>query len=243
MNIESFASGNSLFHRRDARVKLIGAMALSLVLALNSDMRVAVAGCLVNAVLLTLSKPDLQLFLKRFTLVNIFTIFLFISLPLTYNGKDFSGIELATLIALKSNAIFFCLLSLVASSNAASLGHAFEHIGLPQKLTFLFLFSYRQLFIINQEYKRLQRAAKLRGFSPRNNLHTYRTYSNLFAMTLVKSWNRAGRIHQAMLLRGFSGKLIPLRQQTIDIVDYILLSILLLIASVLAFFSLFPHFS
>ncbi len=62
-------------------------------------------------------------------------------------------------------------------------------------------------------------------------------------MTLVKSWNRADRIHQAMLLRGFSGKLIPLRQQTTGTADYIFLSTLLLIASVLAFFSLFPHFS
>jgi len=243
MNVESFANGNSLFHRRDARAKLIGAMGLSLVLALNAEMMVAVAGCAVGAVLLMLSKPDPQLFLKRIAFVNIFTVFLFITLPLTYSGDSFSGVEIATLIALKTNAIFFCFLALIASSNAASLGYALENIGLPTKLTFLFLFSYRQLFIINQEYNRLQRAAKLRGFSPRNNLHTYRTYSNLFAMTLVKSWNRADKVHQAMLLRGFSGKLIPLHQQTTGAADYILLSALLFIASVLAFFSLFSHFS
>jgi len=243
MNIESFTSGNTLFHKRDARVKLIGAMVLSLVLALNSDMTVAVAGCIFSAILLVLSKPDPQLFLKRIALVNIFTLFLFITLPLTYSGDSSSGLAIATLIALKTNAIFFCFLSLIATSNAASLGYALQNIGMPTKLTFLFLFSYRQLFIINQEYKRLQRAARLRGFIPGSNLHTYRTYSNLFAMTLVKSWNRADRVHQAMLLRGFSGVLIPLHRQTAGLADYIFLSALLFIALLLTFFSLFPNFS
>lgn len=243
MNAESFASGNSLFHRRDARVKLIAAFTLSLILALNSEMRVAIAGCIICGILLILSKPDPRTVLKRIALVNIFTLFLFITLPLTYSGDSFSGIEIATLITLKTNAIFCCFLALIATSSAASLGYALDTLGLPTKLTFLFLFSYRQLFIINQEYERLKRAARLRGFTPRNNLHTYRTYSYLFAMTLVKSWNRADRVHQAMLLRGFSGKLIPLRLQTPGTADYILLSTLLLIALLLTFFSLFPTVS
>jgi cobalt/nickel transport system permease protein len=243
MNVESFASGNSLFHKRDAKVKLIGAIALSLVLALNSDMTVAVTGCVIALVLLILSKPVPQLFLKRIALVNVFTLFLFLTLPLTYSGDSYSGVTIATLIALKTNAIFFCFLSLIATSNAANLGYALQNIGMPKKLTFLFLFSYRQLFIINQEYKRLQRAARLRGFAPCNNLHTYRTYSNLFAMTLVKSWNRADRVHQAMLLRGFSGTLIPLRQQVAKTADYVFLSVLLLIALLLTLFSLFSNFS
>lgn len=243
MNVESFASGSSLFHRRDARVKLIAAFALSLILALNSEIRVAIAGCVICGILLILSKPDPRTFLKRIALVNIFTLFLFITLPWTYSGDSFSGIEIATLITLKTNAIFCCFLALIATSSAASLGYALETLGLPTKLTFLFLFSYRQLFIINQEYERLKRAARLRGFIPHNNLHTYRTYSYLFAMTLVKSWNRADRVHQAMLLRGFSGKLIPLRQQTPTTADYVFLSTLLLIALSLTLFSLFPTVS
>ena len=243
MNVESFATGSSLLHRRDTRVKLIAAFTLSLILALNSDFSVAIAGCIFCGILLILSKPDPRIVLKRVALINIFTLFLFITLPVTYSGDSFSGVEIATLIALKTNAIFCCFLALIATSSATSLGHALNTLGLPTKITFLFLFSYRQLFIINQEYDRLKRAARLRGFSPRNNLHTYRTYSYLFAMTLVKSWNRADRVHQAMLLRGFSGKLIPLRLPTPGTADYIFLSTLLLIALVLSFFSLFPTVS
>ncbi len=238
MKEDAFSRGTTLLHTRDAWIKLIAALAISLVLALTSSVNAAIAGCVVNAILLILSKPDPLLLLKRIALVNIFTLFLWISLPFTYSGDSFSSVQITTLITFKTNAILFCFLALIATSRPVDLGHALEKLGLPTKLTFLLLFSYRQLFIIQQEYQRLQQAAKLRGFIPANNLHTYHTYSHLFGMTLVKSWNRADRVHQAMILRGFNGKLIPLRQQVPCAVDYLFLSVLLLTALLLAAFSL-----
>ena len=243
MKEESFASGNTFLHRRNARVKCIAALALSMVLALNSSLAAAIAGCLIGSTLLALSKPAPIAVLKRIALVNIFTLFLWIALPLTYQGESLSGIQIATLITLKCNAILFCFLALIATSTTASIGQALEKLGIPPKLTFLLLFSYRQVFIIQKEYNRLQRAATLRGFAPGNNLHSYRTYSYLFGMTLVKSWNRAERVHQAMILRGFDGKLISLSLQNPCRADYFFLSILLGITLLLAIFSLSPHLS
>jgi cobalt/nickel transport system permease protein len=244
---EPFAAGSTFFHKRDARVKLIGAAGISLVLALTSSFATAGAGCLVTCFLLILSKPDPYRVLKRIAGVNIFTLFLLITLPLTYGGDKtvqlqflhFSpdGLRMAGLIALKSNGILFCFLALLATSTTVSLGHGMEKLGIPRKLIFLLLFSYRQLFVIHQEYQRLQRAAKLRGFIPANSLHTYRTFSYLFGMTLVKSWNRAERIQQAMVLRGFNGRLIPLNQPHPTAIDYYFLIILLLISMILAGFS------
>ncbi len=243
MKEEAFASGSTFLHRRDTRVKCIAALALSLVLALNSSLAAAIAGGLLGIILLALSQPAPLLILKRVALVNIFTLFLWITLPLTYHGESMSGIQIATLITLKCNAILFCFLALIATSTTADIGHALEKLGVPPKLTFLLLFSYRQVFIIQQEYNRLQRAASLRGFSPGNNLHSYRTYSHLFGMTLVRSWNRAERVHQAMLLRGFDGTLISLSQQNPGRADYVFLSVLLMTTLLLAIFSLSPHLS
>ena len=247
---EPFATGSTLFHKRDPRVKLIGAAAISLVLALCSSFLVAGTGCIVTGTMLAWSKPDLQLLRKRIINVNIFTLFMWLTLPLTYGGNELltlsflnlsmDGIRMAALITLKTNGIFFCFLALLATSTTANLGHAMEKLGIPKKLIFLLLFSYRQLFVIHQEYHRLQRAAKLRGFTPANSLHTYRTYSYMFGMTLVKSWNRAERVHQAMILRGFNGRLIPLNQPQPGKDDYLFLIILLLISLLLAGLSLFP---
>lgn len=247
---EPFAAGSTLFHRRDVRVKLIGAAAISLVLAVTNSFITAGTGCVVTCLLLIFSKPEPYRILKRIAGVNIFTLFLLITLPLTYGGDrtvqilffqlSVDGLRMAALIALKTNGILFCFLALLATSTTVSLGHGLEKLGLPHKLIFLLLFSYRQLFVIHQEYQRLQRAAKLRGFIPANSLHTYRTYGYLFGMTLVKSWNRAERVQQAMVLRGFCGRLIPLNQPQPSGADYFFLAILLLISLLLAGFSLVP---
>lgn len=246
---EPFATGTTLFHQRDVRVKLIAAAAISLVLSLCSSFLVAGIGCIITGAMAIWSKPDPHMLLKRFLTINVFTLFLWFTLPLTYGGHDtldvsvlhlsLDGIRLSALITLKTNGIFFCFLALLATSTTANLGNGLVQLGVSKKLIFILLFSYRQLFVIHQEYQRLQRAAKLRGFVPKNSLHTYRTYSYLFGMTLVKSWNRSERIHQAMLLRGFNGKLIPLHQAQPQKVDYIFLLILLLISLFLVALSFF----
>jgi cobalt/nickel transport system permease protein len=132
--------------------------------------------------------------------------------PLTLSTE---GIRLATLITLKTNCIVLSLIALLGTSRIASLGHALEGLHFSKRLCFLLLFSYRYIFVIYQEYQKLNRAAGLRCFVPATNIHTYRTYGYLFGMTLVRSWNRATRVHHAMLLRGFYGRLIPLDQQTV----------------------------
>ncbi len=245
---EPFANGSSFLHKRDPRIKLIGAAGISLVMALSSSLIPAATGFFLTALLLFISRPDPARVLKRILSVNLFTLFLFLTLPFTYgtgNTTTFfhfspEGLRMAFLIALKSNGILFCFLALLATSSTAHLGHGLEKLGMPRKLTFLLLFSYRQIFIIHQEYKRLQRAAMLRGFIPANSLHTYRTYGHLFGMTLVKSWNRAERIHQAMLLRGFDGRLIPLNQPSPTGADYSFLILLLSLSLILAGLSFFP---
>ena len=57
-------------------------------------------------------------------------------------------------------------------------------------------------------YKRqkLHGAARLRGFAPKTNMHTYRTFGNMLGMVFVHSFDRSVRVYEAMILRGFSGR-------------------------------------
>ncbi len=240
---EPFAVGNSILHRRDARVKIIAAGALTLVVALTGSFLVA-AGGLMGAVLLLLSaRLQLSLVVRHLLAVNLFTFFLWLTLPLTYGGDtimltsgirlSLDGLRLCALITLKTNAIAGTLLALLCTSTISSLGHGLESLGLPSKLCFMLLSTYRYIFVIQQEYQRLLRAARMRGFVARTNLHTYKTFSHLLGMTLVKSWTRAQRVQQAMILRGFTGRLIPLQQPPLSGSDYIFLLILLSYSSAL----------
>ncbi len=240
---EPFASGDSLLHRRDARVKILAACALTLVVALSQSFLVAATGLIGAILLLLAARLQASLVLRHLLAANLFILFLWLTLPLTYGGDTLTalgpialssgGIRLSALITLKSNAIILILLALLSTSNIASLGHGLEGLAVPPKLCFMLLSTYRYIFVIHQEYQRLQRAARMRGFVARTNLHTYRTFSHLFAMTLVKSWNRARRVHQAMLLRGFNGQLIPLHQPQLTVADHLFLAALLIFCGAL----------
>ncbi len=241
---ERFAQGNSLLHRRDPKVKVIVAAFFITVVAIsNSFVGVTLALALASALTL-LSRLEAVAVLKRLLAANTFTLFLWLTLPFTYGGDTLTewgpllvsgdGIRLAGLITLKTNTVVLALLSLLATSRIAGLGHALEGLHVPKRLCFLLLFSYRYIFVIYQEYRKLVRAAQMRCFVPATNIHTYRTYGYLFGMTLVRSWNRAIRVHQAMLLRGFNGRLIPLAQQTVGINDITFLITTLLLTTVIA---------
>ncbi len=248
---ERFAQGNSLLHRRDPKVKVIVAATFITVVAISNSFPVVTLALALALVLTLLSRLEPGAVLKRLLAANTFTFFLWLTLPLTYGGVELTsigplsisseGTRLAALITLKTNTIVLSLLALLATSRIAGLGHALEGLHLPKRLCFLLLFSYRYIFVIHQEYKKLNRAAQMRCFAPATNIHTYRTYGYLFGMTLVRSWNRAIRVHQAMLLRGFNGRLIPLTQQTIDGNDIVFLIVSLFFTAAIATIPYCPY--
>ncbi len=241
---ERFARGNSLLHRRDPKVKVLVAAAFITVAAISNSFTVVTLALALAFLLLFVARLEPLQVGKRLLAANTFTLFLWLTLPLTYGGEELmrlgpfslsvEGIRLATLISLKTNCIVLGLITLLGTSRIASLGHALEGLHVSRRLCFLLLFSYRYIFVIHQEYQKLTRAAGMRCFVPATTLHTYRTYGYLFGMTLVRSWNRAIRVHQAMLLRGFNGRLIPLEQQAIGKNDIVFLVIGLSITAAIA---------
>jgi cobalt/nickel transport system permease protein len=233
---ELFAQGSSFLHRIDPRVKILGATCYMITVALINSFTALLCASFVSLAMLILARLPILAVCKRILLVNGFTFFLWITLPLTYGGEQaydvlfltlsLEGIKLAALITLKTNTILLTIIALLTTSTIAHLGSALDRMHFPKKICFLLLYSYRYIFVIHQEYLRLLRAAKMRSFSPKTNMHTYKTYAYLFGMTLVKSYNRAQRVHQAMLLRGFNGRLVSLYRYDIGKTDVYFLCIL-----------------
>jgi cobalt/nickel transport system permease protein len=119
------------------------------------------------------------------------------------------------------------MIALLATTPIFTLGRAMSKLYFPDKIIHLFLFTYRYIHVIFQEYRRLTNAMRIRGFMPRTNIHTYRSYAYLVGMLLVRSYDRAERIHRAMLCRGFSGKYYTLSRFSINIGDILYLSLML----------------
>jgi len=242
---EPFAEGASLAHRLDPRGKIVVASLFAVLMAVSKSYVATLAGLALALIWLALARLPVKKVAIRLVVVNSFIFFLWIVLPLTYPGDAVyhvgplavtrQGLLFTGLITLKSNAIIIGLIALVTTVPIVTLGQAMHDLRLPDKLCHLLLFTYRYLYVIEQEYRRLVQAMKIRGFQPRTNLHTYRSYANLAALLLVRSFDRADRVFQAMLCRGFHGVFYSLRSFTWQRRDGIFLTASLLTLTVLLF--------
>ena len=213
---EPFARGRSLIHALDPRIRLAAAFACAACLAVVRRPEAAGAGLVMAVLLLALSRPPTGAVLRRLAAVNVFILFLWFTVPFSVPGDVLAawgpleitrqGVRLALLVTVKANAIVLTFLALVATMDSPTIGYALDRLRFPSKLTFLFLFTYRYLHVIADEWRKLHVAARLRGFVPKTNMHTYRTFGNMLGMVFVQSFDRSVRVYEAMLLRGFSGR-------------------------------------
>lgn len=242
MNLEEFAGSDSLIQRLDPRVKIVVATLFSVVVAVSTQFVALVSALALGLCVVWLSRVPIRELARRLVPVNMLIIILWFFLPFTVEGKTFcsagplvatyEGISYAGQITIKSNAIMLVLIALIASTSIFTLGHAMHELKVPKKIVHLFFFTYRYIHVIYREYVRLGNAMKVRGFRPRNNMHTYRTFACLVGMLLVRSCERAQRVHNAMLCRGFRGAFYSLSDLSFRGTDAI--SLVLMLAAILA---------
>lgn len=249
---ESFSEGASLIHRLDPRGKVVIASLFAILMAVSKSSAATLPGLGLALIWLGLARLPIKKVLVRLLVVNSFIFFLWVVLPWTYPGDAVlhfgplaatrQGLIFTGLITLKSNAIIIALIALVATVPVVTLGQAMHGLRLPDKLCHLLLFTYRYLYVFEQEFRRLVQAMKIRGFQPRTNLHTYRSYAYLAAMLLVRSYDRADRVFQAMLCRGFHGVFYSLQTFSWQRRDGIFLAVSILALTALLYLELTaPH--
>ena len=234
-----FAAGNSLIHRLDPRIRLLAALVLTVPMAFLHYQYAALAGLTSGILLILLARLPLDKVLARLVVVNVFILFLWVFIPFSLPGTKLfacgpfaattQGVDLALLITIKSNAIVLALMALLGTISVQDLGPAMQHLKIPGKLCHILLFTYRYVFVIHQEYVTMRQAMRARGFKPKTDKHTYRSYAWLIGMLLVKSWDRAERVYDAMRCRGFRNRFYSLTKFTTSTKDYAFMAGCLLI--------------
>lgn len=213
---EPFAVGRSFIHRIDPRIRVVLAALYAFVVAVCMTFPALIGAFTTSWGLVLLARLPWKTLMRRLIMVNGFIGLFWLILPLTYGGEllfeigglGFSrdGVLFAAILTLKSNAILLSLIALIATMPFVTLGQAMNRLCLPDKLVNLFLLTYRYIFVIEQEYTRIMRAIKIRGFVPRTSFHTYKTYAYVVGMLFVHASERAERVYDAMRCRGFRGK-------------------------------------
>jgi len=232
VELEEFALGATWVHHLDPRIKIIVAVIFSVLVAVNDHLGASLLSLVLPVFLILAARLDLRAVLVRLAVVNAFLVFIWMFLPFTMGERTLyslgplsihqEGLSQALLITVKSNSIVLMALALLSTSQIFTLVHALSHLGMPDKLVHLFFFCFRYIHVIHDEYHRLSNAMKMRGFRPRTNIHTYRSYAYLVGMLLIRSFDRSKRILNAMKCRGFKGRFYILHHYEMKRHDYAL---------------------
>jgi len=200
---------------RDLRLRIVAAFILILCISQVHLLPVAVAVLALTAVAAWTAGLERRLW-HRLLHVEGFMVLLFLTLPLTMPGQpvfsigvvsaSIEGFGQAALIACKVSACVLVLMILVGDVEPARLGAALRDLGLPEPIARLIAMTARYLQLIRDEARRLHDAMRARGFRAGSNRHTWRSYGHLIAMLLVRALERARRIEEAMLCRGYGGR-------------------------------------
>jgi len=214
---EPFAAGNSIFHRLDPRAKVVAATVWCVALAVLSNVFVLALGLAIAITLIALARLSPRRLLRQLLWVNVFIAFMWLVVPWSVTGETIwrwgpidvtrEGLLLTLRLTLRCNAIVCATIALLGTSRLVDVAHALQALRVPAKLVLIIFFCVRYVQVIHDEFARMISAIRLRAFQPRTNLHSYRTYANLAGLLLVRSHDRAARVHDAMLCRGFDGRL------------------------------------
>lgn len=117
-----------------------------------------------------------------------------------------AGTRAALVLAFKTCALVLLVLVLLATAPLTDTFKAAQRLRLPGLLVHLTLLAYRYIFLLADELTRLRIALRVRGYRNRASLHSYRTVGHVAGMLLVRGYERAERVGQAMRCRGFDGR-------------------------------------
>lgn len=253
---------NSTLHRLDPRIKAVVTIAFILSNALLPD-GAWIAFALSWLFLLlanTLSNLGLGFTFRRsfiafpFALVAVTVLFSIPGHPLFqfhFMMWDFAITDAGLLrfvsIVIRSWLSVQMAILLVTVTRFPDLIHAFEHLRVPAILTTIIAFLYRYLFVLSDEVIRLLRARQSRSAaSPSTSLRMgqrsggsvvwrARVAGNMAGQLFLRSYERSDRIYNAMLARGYDGRLRTLNPHELHRRDWAIAVVAFLFILVLQF--------
>jgi cobalt/nickel transport system permease protein len=236
-------STSSILSRLDPRWKLAALLFSAAVVVTLHTVRVASASLTAALLLALLARLPLRWFLQRLGAAALFFGPFALPLPwlLVGDGPRWSfgpialsghGLESALLLVAKASTLVTLFLVAQATAPLESSFKAAHALRIPGLLVQLGLLTYRYVFVFAEELRRLRIALRVRGYRNRVRRHSYRTAAHVAGTLLVRGYERAERVGQAMRCRGFDGQFRSLNSFATSPADVV--SFLLIVASAAA---------
>lgn len=224
--IDEYAGLSSPIHNWDPRAKLIAILCLIFSIVLIPDLRIAFIGLVIALTLVFVSRIPFGFMLKHLKWVIMFILPLFVIVSLTPSG----GIERASLISVKALSAVILIFPMIGTMRFDTTMKALEKLKIPKKLVQMIMFTYRYIFVFTNELHRMLTSLTSRGFSRRISIYAMSTTGKLLGMLFVRSHERAERVFNAMVSRGYEGNIHTLVDFKMRKADILKAAILIAIA-------------
>ncbi len=165
---------------------------------------------------------------RSWLLVRLAPVALFLALfavPLPFLLDSGRGLAVAVVLFAKGLAVATLALVLLAAGPLDVTLKAAHALRVPGLLIQLTLLTWRYVFLLADELRRLRIALRVRGWHSRPAWHSYRTLGHVAGTLLVRGHERAERVGQAMRCRGFDGRfrsLAVFRTTAVDVLAFAL---------------------
>ncbi|MCU0637160.1 MAG: cobalt ECF transporter T component CbiQ [Methanothrix sp.] len=216
-DLERYSDLNSPLHRWETRVKLISLFVLIISIVIAVEVSQALAGLIVSMLLVLISGLPFHHVLGFMKWPFFFLLPLLVILPITTEGEALFSYHFLTL---SSQGLHLGLLFMIRGIAAALLAlimagtapfnvniNALKSLGMPGPLTQIFLFAYRYIFLLNEDLQTMRRSLASKGFEMRSSARSARIMAMAVAMLLIRSYERSEDVFNAMISRGYQGRL------------------------------------
>lgn len=225
--LDLLANGNSSLHWLDPRAKVLATLVfiISVVSCDKYELAALLPFFIYPAVLIGIADLPVGFIVRKVLVVlpfafvvGMFNPFLDRGTLLTLGQLDISGglISWAAIIV-KAMLTVSAALTLVAVTGFPGICRAFEQVGMPQAFAVQLMFLYRYIFVLTEEGGRAARARSLRSCGKKGLGIT--SFGSLVGHLLLRTWQRAERIHMAMMARGFTGEFHTWRTSSFGLAD------------------------
>lgn len=259
---DRFEHRHSLIHRLDPRVKTVITLLFIVANVLLPDGAWLAFLAAWAFLLLVTALSDLPLFYaaRRSFIVLPFTLAA-ITVMFTLPGQPLLSWQMGSRQVIITDAGLLRFISIVirswlsiqmailltAVTQLPDLLHALQHLRVPRILVTIISFMYRYLFVLADEAMRLLRAREARsargqaGKSGGSILWRARVAGHMVGQLLLRSLERSDRVYNAMLARGYDGRLLTLNPHQMQPRDWLASGVaVLLIAGIQLLARLLP---
>ncbi len=209
LSLERQRAGVGPLHGLDARVKLIAAVVfvVAVVATPVGAWRLLGAEGLVLAFLIGLSGVALRELWRRWVVFFVLVGFVALLVAPAHPARASYGLgAVAATILFKNSLALFTIVVLASVTPLPRLLGALRKLGVPPVLVATLQFMDRYRHVLTDELGRMARARRARTFDRRAAL-PWTLLSGLIGSLFLRTFERAERVHGAMIARGWTGEL------------------------------------